>query len=460
MRRCFSLLFCCLLVFCAVFSGGCADRGTAYTQPVKLRIVTEKGVGQDGVSTENETMRRAIFRMTEEFTAAHPTVEFELELLPEDQSERKPVLQRIRREMEEGRGPDLFLLPAKTWGVESLFPDVNRSMHDGQFLDISAYYDEDAALEREGLNQTVIDGGCVGDARYALPLRYTVPLALGYAPALKEQGIDLADLSATTEAFFSALAKQGDSSFCPQLQSTFLSAFPRFYDYERKQVVVEQERMEEFLRTYRDYLELSSHCETHPVSNLLRHYDRGGAAVSEETPLVADTLGEITLEMAVVSKLRGDEMEMIPLNASDGALVADVVYWGAVGASCEHPQEAYDFLIQFLSPEFQGDMSALDFTAFEGWPVRTKGFVPALWDSFRERYELPDAAKTVELTDGDFPILQAKIGSVRFETAWDEDLEMMLRRELTGMGADQTDTERIARIAEEIFEELRLRVQE
>ena len=474
-------------VFC--FAAGCAGGGEkapqtyaeAYTEPVTLRVVTEKGTNKSGSYSQDKWTLEAIRKMADTFTKEHPTVTFEFELLPADKDAREPVLQRIRTEIMAGKGPDLYLLPSTTnnpnpelqayynsdsfdnFYLESLFVDVNQAMHSGKFFDISPYYDGDTALDKDGLNQSVMDGGCVESARYVLPIKYTVPIVYGYVPALEKAGLSIDALSTTTETYFSTLAAHGDSAFCPGLQSTFFSAFSQLYDYEKEQVAVNLDSMVSFLKAYQDY-ELYAN-GTLPPMELLHHSSQDVSAVSEEAPMIADELNETTLQMVVNAKLRGDEMAMIPLNTSDGTLAAKVTYWSAVGAACQHPQEAYDFLTQFLSSEFQDGEShqgGMDLGAYQSWPVRTNGLISTIWDNYRNIYAMTEEAKEIDLTDEDFPILQAEIGSVRFETGWEDDLNMlMINRMLDWDGMDrQPSAESLEDIAQDILDELRWRIQE
>lgn len=442
---------------------GQSSQEPAYSQPIQLRILVEAGENSAGGITYLSDTRKAIAKIMEDFTAKHSTVNFQVEDLPGDPQEREPVLQRIRAEIMAGKGPDIFLLPAKTLSgsldplyLEPLIQDVNQNMYSKKFLDISRYYVEDETLDKAGLNQSVMDGGCVGDARYVLPLRYTVPVALVHTPSLEKRGIDPAALSSTMEGFFSTLVAHGDSSISPQFQGTFFCAFPAIYDYEKEKVALDKEQMTSFFTAYRDYTALSASCEVFLPVGLMK------VSVDEETPILSDNLGQTVMDLAVLSKLNGEKTEVIPLNTADGTLAANVTFWGAVGAACEHPQEAYDFLSQFLSPELQSDQKLFPIVSELAWPVRTNGFAAALWDAYRNEHKA-DLSKEIfetEVSDEDFPILQAEIGSVRFETDWDSDIDMLLRSRLYDWDAMKPSTESADAIAQDILDELRWRIQE
>lgn len=71
-----------------------------------------------------------------------------------------------------------------------------------------------------------------------------------------------------------------------------------------------------------------------------------------------------------------------------GDLIADVTYFGAVGASCRHPELAYEFLRLFLSEDAQWEVNRSRSTqGFQagliaaGWPVRAEGAAEYLWQN-------------------------------------------------------------------------------
>lgn len=460
-KRFTSLLLCAVVI--ATFTG-CQNDQDSKTS-IQLTLLIESGITKNSTQTSDASFHKALQKIITDFSIQHHSVEFQIETLPCDTEEREPVLQRMRTEIMAGKGPDIFLLPTATISgdlnssiafLEPLFQDVEQSMHGGKFLDISPYYDADTKLDKAGLNQAVMDGGCVGDARYVLPLRYTVPVVMVHTPSLEKRGIGISALSSTMESFFSTLVAHGNGSISPQFQNTFFCAFPEIYDYEKEKVVLDTERMTDFLTAYRDYVALSASCEVFPPADLMT------ISVNEETPILLDNLGQTVMDLAVLSKLNGEKTQVLPLNTSDGTLAASVTYWGAIGASCEHPQEAYDFLSQFLSPEFQKRLNALGLSEYPGWPIRTNGFVPTLWDYYKEFHQADLAGEIldVELVEEDFPVLQAEIGSVRFETAWDKDLDMLLRNRLYDWDAMKPTTEKADAIAQDILDELRWRIQE
>lgn len=165
---------------------------------------------------------------------------------------------------------------------------------------------------------------------------------------------------------------------------------------------------------------------------------------------------------------------MIPLAGIGGEQAAYVTYFGAVGAGCAHPKEAYDFLRLFLTAEAQyesGRPSKEDAIANllgqppifnelieEGWPVRAVGSVPEVWSIFKgcawtvypniyrdgptgedgAEMKLPPYVKdlplskrgliTLKMTDSDLaPMLEASFDRVYFGSYLEQRFARMVR---------------------------------
>lgn len=125
-------------------------------------------------------------------------------------------------------------------------------------------------------------------------------------------------------------------------------------------------------------------------------HDMVGFWISKDCPMYVGGLTDALDTLAIANAL-DMELSILPLRATDGSLVANVTYWGAVSASCQHPGFAYDFLRLFLSPEVQfgSDLVGEDSTSYStefslritpGWPVRTQGSAQALWENLWDAY--------------------------------------------------------------------------
>ena len=81
-----------------------------------------------------------------------------------------------------------------------------------------------------------------------------------------------------------------------------------------------------------------------------------------------------------ISQLENKQLTAIPLRATNGAVTALVNYYGAINADCKSPRTAYEFLRMLLLPEYQWQVGETDTLVVDGWPVRVKGSVEAMWE--------------------------------------------------------------------------------
>ena len=130
------------------------------------------------------------------------------------------------------------------------------------------------------------------------------------------------------------------------------------------------------------------------------------------------------------------------MQTMDGSVIAEVTYWGAIGAGCQNVGVAYDFLSQFLSQEALWELDRSKSLAAkagelyeDGYPVRIKGSVEPLTESLvniaskAKCDQDPEGGKArflslkrTELIDTDFPLLDVEIDTARFPILWEEEL--------------------------------------
>ena len=93
--------------------------------------------------------------------------------------EQKSRLLSLRTEIMAGKGPDLFL-----WNTldvtteESLFPDLQKSMRAGIFLDLAPLLEARDDWNPDDYQQAVLRAGMVEDSLYLYPLYYKPPTIL------------------------------------------------------------------------------------------------------------------------------------------------------------------------------------------------------------------------------------------------------------------------------------------
>ena len=440
------MLVSCLLAFYLSGCGQVKDPGENTKPPssaatkateqekITLRVAVEESL--DG--TMADAHHRFLKELQDKFSLEHREVEILIERIPREKG-REEVLQRLRAELMMGEGPDILLLPTMPTDnrdyfgyVDPLIPDVQMAMRNGLFLDISEYYDADTALGKEALNQTVMEAGVLDDARYVLPLVYDMPVAYVVKDAFAESGVPQDVFSYGATEFLNTVAQLEDLADVGSLYQNystetplFFNFFPELIDYETGQVTVAPEDLEAYFRAWQAHrLKLADAFDAgHGVpgiSEIQYYYGSAnygapgvfwgidGFYASCESLLSA-------ADIILMADGLGVELDMYPMRAVDGSVVADVTFYGAITSGCRNPELAYEFLRQFLNPEFQHEYNNV---SFFGWPVRTVGSVSPICKRVGSPTFLStDGMRIIKpenMTDEDLPILNAQINHVRF----------------------------------------------
>lgn len=415
---------------------GCAGRKTGVPIPsdqsASLWVVTEETIS-NGMNQQAQTL-------IDQFTSTYPNVSIQLEILPTEDAERSARLSELYSLIDAGNGPDIYLLP--TYDVLTLehpekytykriaplFPDVNIAMRKGIFLDISQWYKKDRDLNKNNLNQTVMDAGIVGTARYALPLRYNVPVMYVWGDYFQENGVNEEIVRSGIGAWMEYVTQKGDPVLACSGEYISTWAFTDLIDYDSNEVILTRE-------TARRYLALSQSVQA-LIGGEVRHRsatDIMPYIFGHWTPFPAQAgILRSAMGYAAVAKAESEALAMYPLPTMEGDYIATVEYYGAIGRDCTDPELAYEFIRLFLQEESQWEQnreksedSPYWGLAERGWPVRTKGSVAPLWENYRKTAlgnfsgdaqtpERQEKILSLELTDSDIPILETKIDFARF----------------------------------------------
>ena len=402
-------------------------------EKVTLRIVVEEGL--NGAS--NNSFHTFLKKHKSEFSSTHRDVEIVIEQIPREEG-REEVLKQLRAELMIGEGPDILVLPVlpiafkySSEYFEPLIPDVQTGIRNGLFLDISTYYDADAELDKAALNQDIMDAGLLDGARYVLPLCYDMPVAYVAKEAFAQSGVPEDIFTYGAADFLNAVAQLEDPADVGSFFRTYYNGtlsfnfFPELIDYDTGEVSVTPSDLTAYLQSWQAYRvqmgkAIDAGCETSGRTSVQMCYGSGnyqspgiywginGNFASCESLLEA-------ADNALLARSHGVELDMYPMRAVDGSVVADVTYYGAVSFGCKHPELAYEFLRNYLSAEFQQESSVLDDF---GWPVRTTGSVAPKVERCGLPYSLSTEGlriiNTENAMDAEMPILSVPIDHVRF----------------------------------------------
>lgn len=367
-------------------------------------------------------------------------------------------------------------------------------MRNGLFADLSPYYDTDDALGRECLNQAVMDAGTFRDGRYILPIRYDMPVLYAKTDALKQYGLTENDFSGNIMELMDLALASGDRELAASVEPFLLdfgrgfSLLPQPMDYGKNKVAMSKETLAQFLHKLQDLEALIGSYSDHRVIWLeqvsrektrlvFENGRKGGLVVGTyfqkmfpgTYPMRVSDMRDMT-QVKFFSILDKENYAMLPLRNASDQLTAYVTYYGAVGAGCSYPAEAYEFLTMFLSEDAQYERirpmqineiinfyyngSRTDTRLMEdGWPVRVKGSGAGIWKLTRVAEHWSPAVRTTEVTEEDFPPLVADIDNVTFGCILEQDFAALVRSLNDQDTGEPTDVD-IDAAAEHFLEQL------
>ena len=437
-----------------------------------LWVITEKST--------SDSFNYQIDQAARQFEATHKGIHVEVDILPTDAAEREIYLKQLRTQIMAGGGPDCYILPTgdtlivdakveigqvttTSICIEPLFSDVVQTMNSGVFTDISSLYNADPDME--GLNEHVMDAGVIGSRRYVLPLRYTMPVVMSYTGV---QG-------SITELVSQALEKEDILTAMGLNMPDDLSLLPRLYDYQKGEILVTEQEIAEYMSLYQQWFAVSQPAWDAYIGGLLdqmRTYLEGELPdypwdVLEGITITRDSFNDVycygrydchwsqngfqiysdhlpgVLDQAAIGKVLGESLTAHPMKGMDGSVIAEVVYYGAIGAGCGDVSLAYDFIRLFLTEDYQWDQvrpraSRENYDIFnptsevqvngmieDSWPVRTAGATAYLWDTlqyqnYKDTYFYGEnrhkalKSKNLQISDADLKITNCSIDEVRF----------------------------------------------
>lgn len=392
------------------------------------------------VMDESKGMEAQTEKLIAQFQEEHPTLEVRLQVIPthpvnlqSGKEERDAALQEIRTAMAKGKGPDIFLLESAQDRGEPFFADVNISMRNDVFADISTYYDADADLGKDALNTTVMDAGMVDGARYVLPLRYDMPVLYVDTRQLEDEGCNMEMLSGSIGELYNAVLASDNPKLATAatvtdtaMRAFSLNFYPELIDYDTGEILLTAEDMVPLLHSIQSArsaeLIHKNQFQNPPTDEFLR-----GAGWEYWNDISCYYMGGMDdlLSYAIYTcTYYAPGLTVLPVTAVDGSVTADVTYFGAVGANSKNPELAYEFLRLFLTEDAQWKENEDLAASYVGWPVRKGGdatnaalkYLNAVNKNFAETMRYNVSQRGI----GELPILNTSIDRVQFATTYDQ----------------------------------------
>ena len=107
-----------------------------------------------------------------------------------DTAEREAEIHQLNTEILSGKGPDLFIMEGNRLTNVNLFPDIEKSMMNGAFLDLTDVMDSNE-FTTENFYMPLLDAGKLKGKQYILPLCFSVPTLTSAESVLKDSGFDM-----------------------------------------------------------------------------------------------------------------------------------------------------------------------------------------------------------------------------------------------------------------------------
>ena len=472
------LIYICVLVLLLSSLSGCgAASEDMDTAPEKVDAAQENAetTPEDKelwVLSINSGTGRIIQSIAKQFEEENPDVKIRITNGPENGEETGVWLEQIRTQIMAGEGPDIFLLPAENISAASPIQDVNQFMRAGLCLDITDYYDKDEELPKSGFANAVMDTGVVDGTRYVLPLWFNFPVIYADVQQLKAHDLTVEDLQngISSLADLSQTLEPGaiDSDYGEWFFNVYwMNLLSQLIDYEAQEVILEKAELVAYLEDYRALAAYGISFSRY-TTEISSYVGNDSFWTKNGQYIFLGTLGGL-VQNSRIAKAEGIELAAIPMRASDGSLIANISYYGAIGANTKHPDVAYEFLRQFLLEQTQWKPTLEEMLEF-GWPVLLEGSGPALdaaiLDSIRGNHASDDAKKRnmaihdAQMSEEDFAILYTQPTAVRFLPAaqWDYMVEieskLNIRSNPDAMSVD------VEALADEILQELTWEVAE
>lgn len=327
------------LLLCAALLGSCTvahQQSSSAQSPATLHVFTD-------LSLDSHTLRAAFRRL-------HPDVELTITQLPaitadpRSAERQEAAIQEIRTQVMAGKGPDVFLLSAwPLFDVERLFPDLQKTMRTGAFLDLGPLLEQRSDWSPEDFPAPLFGAGTVDGALYLHPLSYTPGTFLlteETAASLPEDA-PIFDLSRCAEwlPWAESQGKQLNADFLLSDKDSYWTMMEApMLDYEQGRALLDNPLLWQLE-------ELSLAQALQPKVDFAF---RSGQALGCINGLFDQVIAAKQLALdGIGTRFRAMRSETGGVNA-----MVDTV--AAVRRGAAYPDAALDFICMLLTPQFQG----------------------------------------------------------------------------------------------------------
>ena len=340
MKKLALLLTVCLLAWSLV---GCQTQPSLSSGETSSPDTSVSSTSQEGdpvVICIEEAFEQDAEELLDYLEATGMETEYEFLVLPQNQEDREPELTRIRTEIMAGEGPDAFILNATIPGtvtnsgdvLESLFPNVEKSMYSHLFLDLEDMVQQSEIVDLESYNQTVMDVGVTGDGRFLLPLTYTFSALTVDRSALEDPDYTFSTLEELLQSDQETLK----GLFSYNTLGMLPNCLGLLADYEGQNLLVTPESLQTAIEQGESFTAYQDEQYSGSTARL------GGLAASW-----SDWMNLPYEETAY---------NVYPIPNTEGGVTTAVTMYAAINRNAAHPQEAFAFIEQLFREELVTQM--------------------------------------------------------------------------------------------------------
>ena len=393
---------------CAACAGGTETAPPASSSPSRGEQETIALSVYLPAQYADPTTHYPIYEKLMDYQQAHPNIELTfVSPATNDLTEREALIQQLNAAILSGGGPDLFIMEGYRRTEINLFPDIEKAMANGTFLDLTD------AMEKQGLSRTedsyaaVLDAGQWEGRQYVLPLAFSVPLMTSATDALNASSFDLQRAMHSMDSLLTELLRIREEQ--PVLVITGIDPLgvlaQPVLDYEGRQVKLDTPAA-------RRALELEKIFRTGAIAYDLARglFDdadpaqvRDGFAAGAPFAVLQDS--KFSINLLRQCQALGIEASVMPVPNEEGTITAKIGSYAMGSRSTKHPEAVADLLLYLVSEECQ---SAAAYADYDQFPVR-KGCMQPCFDA-QYQFSVYDASSE-KLTGEEIAERQGRYGA-------------------------------------------------
>ena len=380
---------CLCLAGCQAPSAGGQPAGASSAsarpdEPVALSVYLPKQYA-------DPTTHYPIYEKLMDYQQAHPNIELTF-VTPasNDLAEREAIINQLSAEILSGGGPDLFIMEGHRWTEINLFPDIEKAMGNGTFLDLTEAMEKEGLSREEDFYTAVLDAGQWEGRQYILPLGFSVPLMVSAADVLNASSFDLQRAMHTMDTLLTELLRiHQEQSILVIASFDALGALA--------QPVLDHEAHEVRLDTAaaRRALELEKVFRTGDIAYGLAHglSDPSDPAQVQDgfargAPFAVLRKSDFSMNLLRQCQALGIETSVMPIPNEEGTVTAEIGSYAMGNRNTKYPEEVADLLLYLVSEECQ---SAAAYADYNQLPIR-KGCMQACFDA-QYQFSIYDASR-------------------------------------------------------------------